>query len=316
MNDIIDEAAVTTEHSTTKVRVEEIPTSKLRTFAGHPYKVVDDKAMDALVDSIRKYGVIVTLLVRPLEDTTGEYEVISGHRRLHAARRAGLDTVPAVIEYVDRDTAAIELVDSNLHREHILPSEKAFAYKMKMEALKHQGRTSDQLGPKLTAEEIADGESASQVKRYIRLTELDTKLLDLVDRGKIGLLAGVELSHLTKNQQRDLHEAIEEMKNKRYPTLKQAEALRKNAVSGKLNSEVIQDILRGTKKDSSGRVSFKADTFRAFFPQGYSDQKIHETIIMLLKNHFGKEPTNSPQVDSAPSISANGEGAAREVTNK
>lgn len=183
-----------------KAKAANIPLAQLHPFEHHPYKVQDNEEMESLTESIRENGVLSPLIVRPLE--TGEYEVISGHRRLHAAEKAGLKTVPALIYALDRNTAVIALVDSNLHREHILPSEKAFAYKLKMEAMSRQGKrtdlTSDQVGPKLTTQEVSDEDSASQVKRYIRLTNLIPQVLDYVDNSKIALTPAVELSYLTK----------------------------------------------------------------------------------------------------------------------
>ena len=196
--------------------ITNIPIAKLHAFEGHPYKVLDNEEMNALIDSIQENGILTPLLVRPLEGTTGEYEVISGHRRLHAAQKAGLETVPAFIHAIDRDAASILLVDSNLHREHILPSEKAFAYKLKMEAMKHRGKrtdlTSSQLATKFdAAAEIGafSNESRDQVFRYIRLTHLGPKLLDLVDQGRIAFSVGVELSYLDMSAQEYLSELID-----------------------------------------------------------------------------------------------------------
>jgi ParB family chromosome partitioning protein len=183
----------------------QLPVNKLRPFEGHPFQVKDDAEMDQLVWSILTQGLLTPISVRPMEN--GEYEVISGHRRLHACKKAGIETVPALIYALDRDAAAIALVDSNLHRERLLPSEKAFAYKLKMEAIRHQG-TSGQLGQKWTRDEIAEGDSGRQVQRYIRLTELTPKILAMVDEGKIALTPAVELSYLTKQEQQDLLETM------------------------------------------------------------------------------------------------------------
>ena len=186
-----------------------IAIANLHPFEGHPYQVRDDAEMDALVESIREHGILTPLIVRPTEDTPNEYEVISGHRRLHAAQKAGIVEVPAFVHAISHEEAAIQLVDSNLHREHILPSEKAFAYKMKFDALKHQGRTSGQLGPKLTVDAISEEDSGRQVKRYIRLTHLIPPLLMLVDEGRIAFSVGVELSYLSQHEQRAVADAIE-----------------------------------------------------------------------------------------------------------
>ena len=185
-----------------------IPIQSLHPFEGHPYKVQDNDEMNRLIESIQEQGVLTPLIVRPLEDTAAEYEVISGHRRLRAAQKAGLKEVPAFIHAVDRDEAAIQLVDSNLHRENILPSEKAFAYKLKMDALNHQGRTSGQLGQKWSREYVSDTDSGRQVQRYIRLTHLLPGLLDLVDDGRIAFTVGVELSYLTIEEQRIVLDTI------------------------------------------------------------------------------------------------------------
>jgi ParB family chromosome partitioning protein len=182
-----------------------IPVEKLRLFEGHPYKVIDNEEMNRLIESIQEQGILSPLIARPIENTTDEYEVVSGHRRLRAAEKAGMKEVPAFIYALDRDAAAIAVVDSNLYREHILPSEKAFAYKMKMDAMSHQGKrtdlTSDRVGPKLTASEISDSDSATQVKRYIRLTYLIPELLEYMDDGKMALSVGVEISYLNTNFQ-------------------------------------------------------------------------------------------------------------------
>jgi len=180
--------------------ITEIPISKLHPFEGHPYKVLDDAEMDELTESIREHGIMSPLLVRPLEGSLGEYEVISGHRRLHAAKRAGMATVPAFVREIDRDAAAVELVDSNLHREHILPSEKAFAYRLKLEALDRRGKRCGQVGHK-SRDAVSDTESGRTVQRYIRLTYLNPELLDLVDKGRIAFSVGVELSYLDETAQ-------------------------------------------------------------------------------------------------------------------
>ena len=225
-----------------------IPLEKIRPFEGHPYKVIDNEEMNTLIESIQEQGILSPLIVRPLENTEDEYELISGHRRLRAAQKAGAKNVPVFIYAVSRDEAAIMLVDSNLHREHILPSEKAFAYKLKLEALKHQGKTSCQLGTKLrTDEEIAEdtNDSARQVQRYIRLTYLIPELLDLVDESRIALTPAVELSYLTEEQQYSLLGTIEV--EDRTPSLSQAVRFKKLSQAGQLTDELIDSIMQEEK---------------------------------------------------------------------
>ena len=225
-----------------------VPLEKIRPFEGHPYKVIDNEEMNALIESIQEQGILSPLIVRPLENTEDEYELISGHRRLRAAQKAGATKVPVFIYAVSRDEAAIMLVDSNLHREHILPSEKAKAYKLKMEALKHQGKTSCQLGTKLrTDEEIAEDatDSARQIQRYIRLTYLIPELLDLVDEGRIALTPAVELSYLTEEQQYSLLGTVEV--EDRTPSLSQAVRFKKLSQAGQLTDELIDSIMQEEK---------------------------------------------------------------------
>ena len=244
------------------VQAAQLPIEKLRPFEGHPFKVADDAEMEQLTWSILTQGLLTPLTVRPLPND--EYEVISGHRRLHACQKAGIETVPALIYALDRDAAAIALVDSNLHRETILPSEKAFAYKLKMEAMSRQGYrtdlTSDQVGPKLTAAMIAEDESASQVKRYIRLTELIPEILQMVDDGKIALTPAVELSYLTKQEQRDLLETMES--EDCTPSLSQAIQMKKLSQAGDLNMDKIFDILREPKANQQDKISFRVPMVR------------------------------------------------------
>ena len=225
-----------------------IPLEKIRPFEGHPYKVLDNDEMNALIESIQEQGILSPLIVRPLENTEDEYELISGHRRLRAAQKAGAKNVPVFIYAVSRDEAAIMLVDSNLHREHILPSEKAFAYKLKLEALKHQGKTSSQLGTKLRSDEIiaSQGEdSRNQIQRYIRLTYLIPELLELVDEGRIALTPAVELSYLTEEQQYSLLGTIEV--EDRTPSLSQAVRFKKLSQAGQLTDELIDSIMQEEK---------------------------------------------------------------------
>ena len=225
-----------------------IPLEKIRPFEGHPYKVIDNEEMNALIESIQEQGILSPLIVRPLENTEDEYELISGHRRLRAAQKAGAKNVPVFIYAVSRDEAAIMLVDSNLHREHILPSEKAFAYKLKLEALKHQGKTSSQVGTKLRSDEIIASQSEdsrNQVQRYIRLTYLISELLDLVDEGRIALTPAVELSYLTEEQQYSLLGTIEV--EDRTPSLSQAVRFKKLSQAGQLTDELIDSIMQEEK---------------------------------------------------------------------
>jgi len=270
------------------VQAAQLPVNKLRPFEGHPFQVKDDAEMEQLVWSILTQGLLTPITVRPLDNN--EYEVISGHRRLHACQKAGIETVPALIYALDRDAAAIALVDSNLHREKIFPSEKAFAYKLKMDAMRRQGQrtdlTSDQVGPKLTADMIAEGESASQVKRYIRLTELIPGILQMVDDGKIALTPAVELSYLTKQEQRDLLETMES--EDCTPSLSQAIQLKKLSQAGNLNMDKIFDILREPKANQQDKISFRVDDLRKFFPKSYSAARIQETILKLLTDYYRK----------------------------
>jgi len=225
-----------------------IPLEKIRPFEGHPYKVIDNEEMNTLIESIQEQGILSPLIVRPLENTEDEYELISGHRRLRAAQKAGAKNVPVFIYAVSRDEAAIMLVDSNLHREHILPSEKAFAYKLKLEALKHQGKTSSQVGTKLRSDEIIASQSEdsrNQVQRYIRLTYLVPELLDLVDEGRIALTPAVELSYLTEEQQYSLLGTIEV--EDRTPSLSQAVRFKKLSQAGQLTDELIDSIMQEEK---------------------------------------------------------------------
>ena len=261
-----------------------LPVSKLRPFEGHPFQVKDDAEMEQLVWSILTQGLLTPITVRPIENN--EYEVISGHRRLHACQKAGIETVPALIYALDRDAAAIALVDSNLHREKILPSERAFAYKLKLDAMNHQGRTSGQVGQKWTRDEIADGESGRQVQRYIRLTELIPEILQLVDSDRIALTPAVELSYLSKQEQRDLLETMES--EDCTPSLSQAIQLKKLSQAGELNMDKIFDILREPKSNQQDKISFRVDDLRKFFPKSYSATRIQETILKLLTDYYRK----------------------------
>ena len=273
------------------VQAMQLPVDKLRPFEGHPFQVKDDAEMDQLVWSILTQGLLTPITVRPLENN--EYEVISGHRRLHACQKAGIKTVPALIYALDRDAAAIALVDSNLHREKILPSEKAFAYKLKMDAMSRQGYRTDltlsQVATKLdTASEIgkAVGESRDKVYRYIRLAELIPEILTMVDEGKIAFTPAVELSYLTKQEQKDLHETMES--EDCTPSLSQAIQMKKLSQSGKLTMDRIFEILREPKANQQDKISFRVEDLRKFFPKSYSATKIQETILKLLSDYQKK----------------------------
>lgn len=263
-----------------------IPVSKLHPFEGHPYKVLDNEEMYALIDSIQTQGILSPLIVRPMEDTADEYEVISGHRRLHAAQKAGLETVPAFIYAIDRDTAAIVVVDSNLHREHILPSEKAFAYKMKYDAIKHQG-TSSQVETKLRSDEIlgADsGESRAQVQRYIRLTHLIPELLNWMDEGKMALSVGVELSYLDERLQRDVINACEHYDC--TPSYSQAVRLHRAFRDGDIDTDMIQSIMREEKANQREMFKVPMDRIRKYFPQSYTAAQIEDAIVKFCERDY------------------------------
>ena len=267
-----------------------IPVSKLRPFEGHPFKVKDDDEMNTLTESVQTQGVLSPLIVRPIENTE-EYEVISGHRRLHAAQKAGITEVPALIYALDRDAAAIAVVDSNLHREHILPSEKAFAYRMKLEAMSRQGHrsdlTSDQLGRKLeTAEIIAQqsDESKSQVRRYIRLTYLIPEFLEKMDEGEIALSVGVELSFLDESSQREVLEqcAI----NDCTPSYSQAWRMHKADREGTLTTAAIQTIMSEEKANQKARLKIPMERIRKYFPQGYTAAQIEDAVVKLCERDY------------------------------
>ena len=262
-----------------ETKAEYLPIEKLHPFEGHPFKVEDNEEMDQLVESILVQGVLTPLVVRPLE--SGEYEVISGHRRLHACKKAGLDSIPAIVTDMDRDAATIAMVDSNLHREHILPSEKAFAYKLKAEAMHHQGRTSGQVGQKWTRDEVANGESGRQVQRYIRLTHLIPKILQMVDDGKIALTPAVEISYLTKLEQADLLETME--CEDCTPSLSQAMQLKQLSQAGELDMDTIFSILTQLKPNQQEKISFKVSELRSYFPHSYTASQMTRDILKGLE---------------------------------
>ena len=265
-------------------QVQQIPIDALHPFTNHPFKVLDDEAMTRTVESIAQYGVLAPLIARPRPE--GGYEIISGHRRQHAAQLAGLDTLPVIVRNMDDDAAVLLMVDSNLQRENILPSERAFAYKMKLEALKNQGARSDltsvQVAPKLSTEKIGEevGMSKDNVKRYIRLTNLVPELLDMVDEKKISFNPAVELSYLDESQQRDFLEAMEDTQN--APSLSQAQQLKKMAQQGEFSYEKAFDVMGQEKKSEKDTVTIKNETLRKYFPRSYTPKQMEEKIIQLL----------------------------------
>lgn len=270
----------------TPPRTEYLPIDKLRPFENHPFQVKDDAEMEQLVFSVLTQGLLTPIVVREID--TEEYEVISGHRRLRTCQKAGIETVPALIYSMDRDAAVIALVDSNLHREHLLPSEKAFAYKMKMEAMSHKGRRSDltssQVATKLdSASSIgkSQGESRDQVFRYIRLTYLIPEILQMVDEKKIALTPAVELSYLTESQQRDLLETMES--EDCTPSLSQAQQLKKLSQSGELSMDRILELLQQPKANQEENLRFDLKDIRRYFPKNYSTERIQKTILQLLE---------------------------------
>ena len=267
-------------------KVLEIPLSELHPFKDHPFKVKDDEAMMETADSIRQYGVLVPAIARP--DPNGGYELVAGHRRHRASELAGKDTMPVIVRDLDDDQATIIMVDSNLQRESLLPSERAFAYKMKLEAIKHQGTrtdlTSAQVGPKLTAaEKIAENspDSKSQIKRFIRLTELIPELLDMVDEKKIAFNPAYELSFLKKDEQTKLLDAMDS--EQATPSLSQAQRLKKYSQEGHLTLDMMRVIMGEEKKNDLDKITFTSDTLRKYFPKSYTPARMQETIIKLLE---------------------------------
>ena len=266
-----------------------IAVSKLRPFENNPYQVRDDAEMNTLIESVQTQGVLSPLIVRPIENTE-EYEVISGHRRLHAAQKAGITEVPALVYALDRDSAAVAVVDSNLHREHILPSEKAFAYKLKADALKHQGQRTDitpeQIAPKLSTEVIGEQEGISKdtVKRYIRLTYLIPEFLEKMDQGEIALSVGVELSFLDESSQREVLEqcAI----NDCTPSYSQAWRMHKADREGTLTKAVIQSIMSEEKANQKVRLKIPMERIRKYFPQSYTAAQIEDVVVKLCERDY------------------------------
>ena len=267
-------------------QVQQIPIDALHPFTNHPFKVLDDEAMTRTVESIAQYGVLAPLIARPRPDGDG-YEIISGHRRQYAAKLAGLETLPVIVRQMSDDAAVILMVDSNLQREHILPSERAFAYKMKLDAIKNQGARSDLTSPQLAAKFRSDdavakdqGISGDTVRRYIRLTSLIPELLDMVDEKKISFNPAVELSYLDESQQRDFLEAMEDTQN--APSLSQAQQLKKMAQQGDFSYEKAFDVMGQEKKSEKDTVTIKNETLRKYFPRSYTPKQMEEKIIQLL----------------------------------
>ncbi|MZT25922.1 ParB/RepB/Spo0J family partition protein [Butyricicoccus sp. BIOML-A1] len=271
--------------------IRSVPLSQLHPFKDHPFKVLDDDAMSETVESVKQIGVMVPLIARPAEDG---YEIVSGHRRHHAAELAGLETVPVIVREMDDDSAVIFMVDSNLQRENILPSEKALAYKMKMEAIKRQGErrdlTSSQVETKLPRadEQIAmeSGESRAQVQRYIRLTNLIPEVLDMVDQKQIAFNPAVELSYLKPEEQQDFLEAIDMTQT--APSLSQAQRIKKLSQEGACTADAICDVMSEAKKPEVGRLTFSTDSLRKYFPKSYTAKQMEETIIRLLEQYMKK----------------------------
>ena len=289
----VDDLFATEEirEDTQREKVQNIPLEELHPFKNHPFKVKDDAAMQDTVDSVREYGVLVPAIARP--DPDGGYELIAGHRRHHASELAGKETMPVIVRDLDDDAATIIMVDSNLQREELLPSERAFAYKMKLEALKHQGARTDltsvQLGQKLSARDQvakAAGESAIQIQRFIRLTELIPEILDMVDEHKIALNPAVELSHLKKEEQTLLLEAMDS--EQATPSLSQAQRLKKFSQQKMLSLDVMRAVMSEEKKNDLDRVTLKNETLRRYFPKSYTPKQMEDTIIKLLEGWYKK----------------------------
>lgn len=262
-----------------------IPIDKLKNFTDHPFSIRDDDAMQQTVESVREYGVLVPAIARPLED--GTFELISGHRRKHACELAGIKTMPVIVRDIDRNTAVIMMVDSNLQRENILPSERAKAYKMKLDALKQQGKrhdlTSTQPVQKLSVEQVAEeaGTSREQIRRYIRLNELKPELMQMVDEGKIGMTPAVEISYLKPDEQEMLIETIDS--EQATPSFSQAQRMRKLSQEGKLNDDTVLGIMMEQKKPENWDLKLPMDKIRRYFPRSYTPQRMEETIIKLLE---------------------------------
>ena len=265
-------------------RVQELPLSELHPFEGHPFRVVDDEDMEKTVESIKEYGVLTPAIVRP--DPYGGYEIIAGHRRHHASGLAGKETMPVIIRDMDDDAAIILLVDSNLHRENILPSERAYAYRMKLDAIKHQGKTCGQVGHK-SRDALSSTESGRQIQRFIRLTELIPQLLDMVDEKKLAFNPAVEISYLTREEQAQLIEAMDFAQA--TPSLSQAQRLKKMSQEGTCTLEAMCDVMNEVKKGELDRVTFKTDLLRKYFPKSYTSKQMEDKIIQLLEQWQKKQ---------------------------
>ena len=265
-------------------RVQEIPLSELHPFEGHPFRVADDEDMEKTVESIKEYGVLTPAIVRP--DPYGGYEIISGHRRHHASGLAGKETMPAIVRDMDDDAAIILLVDSNLHRENILPSERAYAYRMKLDAIKHQGKTCGQVGHK-SRDALSSTESGRQIQRFIRLTELIPQLLDMVDEKKLAFNPAVEISYLSREEQAQLIEVMDFAQA--TPSLSQAQRLKKMSQEGACTLEAMCDVMNEVKKGELDRVTFKTDSLRKYFPKSYTSKQMEDKIIQLLEQWQKKQ---------------------------
>ena len=274
------------EHSTEahEERVQELPLSELHPFEGHPFRVVDDEDMEKTVESIKEYGVLTPAIVRP--DPYGGYEIIAGHRRHHASGLAGKETMPVIIRDMDDDAAIILLVDSNLHRENILPSERAYAYRMKLDAIKHQGKTCGQVGHK-SRDALSSTESGRQIQRFIRLTELIPQLLDMVDEKKLAFNPAVEISYLSREEQAQLIEAMDFAQA--TPSLSQAQRLKKMSQEGTCTLDAMCDVMNEVKKGELDRVTFKTDSLRKYFPKSYTSKQMEDKIIQLLEQWQKKQ---------------------------
>ena len=271
--------------------IRQVPITELHPFKDHPFKVLDDEAMLKIVESVARFGLLTPLVVRPRQE--GGYEIISGHRRQHAAQLAGLKTLPVIVRELDDDQATLQMVESNLQRETIRPSERAFAYKMKLEALKHQGARTDltlsQVGTKLRSDEKVaqeEGKSRNQVQRYIRLTHLIPELLELVDQKKISFNPAVELSYLTDAEQRDFLQAMEDSKHP--PSLSQAKQIKKLSRAGGCSYDAILDVMTSDKKAQLDRLTLKSEAIRKYFPRSYTPRQIEEIILNLLEQWHRK----------------------------
>ncbi len=277
--------SINKKDTSTTESIVSIPIEKLKNFTDHPFSIRDDDAMQQTVESVREYGVLVPAIARPLED--GTFELISGHRRKHACELAGIKTMPVIVRDIDRNTATIMMVDSNLQRENILPSERAKAYKMKLEAIKQQGKrhdlTSTQPVQKLSVEQVAEeaGTSREQIRRYIRLNELKPELMQMVDEGKIGMTPAVEISYLKPDEQDMLIETIDS--EQATPSFSQAQRMRRLSQDGKLNDDAVLNIMMEQKKPENWDLKLPMDRIRKYFPRSYTPQRMEETIIKLLE---------------------------------